>query len=290
MGGAAAAFVDRRQVCRNFTRIAAGYAAADVLAREVDRRMQERLDYVRITPQRIIDLGCGPGVSLGELQKRYPAAQAFGVDLVPAMLPRPAGWRRFLPGTARTPFYGAADAARLPLAAATSGLVWSNLLLPWIDDPLPVLQEAARILEVGGLLMFSTLGPDSLKELRTSFRDGYSHTQRFVDMHDLGDMLVACGFADPVMDQETLTLTYATLPELFADLRASGAACAMQDRRRGLMGRAVWQGACAAYEEKRRDGRLPMSCEIVYGHAWKGVPKTLEDGRSIVRFMPAPSR
>lgn len=251
--------------------------------------MQERLDYVNLAPKRILDLGCGRGGSFSALTARYPDAELVGLDISPAMLhagrAQPSGWRRWLGvGKNADPSRLAADAALLPLAARSTALVWSNLLLHWLDDPIPALAEAHRVLEVGGLLMFSTLGPDTLKELRTAFSDGYAHTQRFADMHDLGDMLVGCGFSDPVMDMEVITLTYDDLDALFAELRAAGSMCAMKARRHGLTGRQAWANARAAYERLRRDGKLPATFEIVYGHAWKAAPKQTPDGRAIVRF------
>lgn len=282
-------FVDRQQVGRRFSRVASAYPDSDFFAREIDRRMQERLDYVNLQPRRILDLGCSRGGSFSALTARYPEAELIGLDLAPAMLaasrPQRAAWQRWLGvGTRSDALCLAADAARLPLAARSVAMVWSNLLLHWLDDPIPALAEAHRVLEVGGLLMFSTLGPDSLKELRSAFSDGYAHTQRFADMHDLGDMLVGCGFADPVMDMEVLTLTYDHLDTLFADLKAAGSMCAMKDRRHGLTGRHAWAAARAAYERLRRDGKLPATFEIVYGHAWKASPKQTPDGRAIVRF------
>ncbi|HSG22200.1 MAG TPA: methyltransferase domain-containing protein [Azonexus sp.] len=282
-------FVDRQQVGRRFSKVAASYGEGDFFAREVDRRMQERLDYVKIEPQRILDLGCSRGGSFPDLTARYPAAQLIGLDVSPAMLDtgresRP-GWQRWLGlGKQSGPLRLAADAANLPLKSRSTALVWSNLLLHWLDDPLPALAEAHRVLEVGGLLMFSTLGPDSLKELRTAFADGYAHTQRFIDMHDLGDMLVGCGFADPVMDMEVITLTYEDLDAMFAELRAAGSSCAMKARRHGLTGRGSLAAARTAYEAMRRDGKLPATFEVVYGHAWKVEAKQSADGRAIVRF------
>ncbi|WP_374341312.1 methyltransferase domain-containing protein [Azonexus sp.] len=287
-GGPAAGFVDRAQIGRRFSRIAAAYGRGDFLVREIDRRMQERLDYVRIEPTRILDLGCSRGGSLAGLGERYPQAELLGLDLAPAMLqgltPQRAGWQRWLGLGQGGPLAIAGDAAKLPLKGASTALVWSNLLLHWLDDPLPALAEAHRVLEVGGLLMFSTLGPDTLKELRAAFADGYAHTQRFIDMHDLGDMLVGCGFADPVMDMETLTLTYDDVDSMLGELRAAGSSCAMTARRRGLTGKGPWVEARAAYEAMRRDGKLPATFEIVYGHAWKAAPKQTADGRAIVRF------
>ena len=283
-------FVDRRQVGRRFAQAAASYAEGDFFAREIDQRMQERLDYVRIEPKTVLDLGCSRGASLPDLATRYPAARQIGIDLAPAMLqaaqPARPGWQRWLGLGAQGPELLAADAARLPLAARSADLVWSNLLLHWLDDPLPALAEAHRILDVGGLLMFSTLGPDTLKELRACFADGYAHTQRFIDMHDLGDMLVANGFADPVMDMEVLTLHYATFDDLLRELQAAGSACAMTSRRHGLSGRRLWAQARAAYEAMRHNGKLPVTFEVVYGHAWKVAPKQVADGRAIMHFEP----
>jgi malonyl-CoA O-methyltransferase len=285
-------FVDRSQVGRRFSRVAENYEQGDFFAREVDRRMQERLDYVKVEPKRILDLGCSRGGSFAGLAARYPDAQLLGLDIAPAMLQveravRP-GWQRWLGlGRQNEALRLAGDAANLPLKSASTAIVWSNLLLHWLDDPLLALAEAHRVLEVGGLLMFSTLGPDSLKELRAAFSDGYAHTQRFIDMHDLGDMLVGCGFADPVMDMEVLTLTYDGFDDMLSELRAAGSGCAMLARRHGLTGRQAWARARAAYESLRTNGKLPATFEIVYGHAWKVAPKQTADGRAIIRFDTA---
>lgn len=283
--------VDSGQVRRNFARAAAHYGAASVVAQEINARMLERLDYVRIEPQRILDLGCGTGNSLTALGERYRKAQLVGADLSEPMLRAGAGQRStlrwllpFLRGNA-TPL-AVADAQALPFKAASFSLLWSNLMLHWAAEPLAALREMARVLEVGGLLMFSTFGPDTLKELRACFSDSHAHTLRFVDMHDYGDMLVECGFADPVMDVETLTVTYSSLDELFRDLRHNGAGNALFDRRKGMTGRGEWKTVCDTYERFRVDGRLPATLEIVYGHAWKAEPRQTADGRAIVRFDP----
>jgi malonyl-CoA O-methyltransferase len=286
-GGTPAGFVDPAQVARRFARIAPAYGRGDFFAREIDRRMQERLDYVKIDPARVVDLGCSRGASHAGLAARYPRAQVVGIDRVPAMLAAdrdaaPA-WQRWLGlGRGATMLRVAGDAVNLPIKSGSTALVWSNLLLHWLDNPLPALAEAHRVLETGGLFMFSTLGPDSLKELRAAFADGYAHTQRFTDMHDLGDMLVASGFADPVMDMETLTLTYAGFDEMLAELRAAGSACAMHARRHGLTGRGVWARARAAYADMAHDGKWPATFEVVYGHAWKAAPRRTADGAAIV--------
>src|SRR5664279_2398988 len=289
---ASAPFVDLRQVQRNFARAAASYDAVAVLQREIASRMLERLDYVKIEPERVLDLGCGTGAALTALGERYPKAQVLGADVSEAMLNVARGQRSRLRWL--LPFLRAnkasllaAEAPALPLKSGSVGMIWSNLMLHWLEEPQPALREMHRTLDVGGLLMFSTFGPDTLKELRASFSDGYEHTQRFADMHDYGDMLLECGFADPVMDAEVLTVTYACVDDLFRDLRQSGAGCAMQARRRGLMGRTTWSAARARYESLMKEGRLPATFEVVYGHAWKAQPKKTADGSTIVRFDPS---
>lgn len=286
-----APFVDSHKVRRNFARAATAYDGSAVLQREVASRMLERLDYVKIAPQRVLDVGCGTGGSLTALGERYPKSFVFGADASEAMLQAGRGQRKrmrwllpFMRGN--TASLLSADAQALPLKTASVGLIWSNLMLHWVDDPLAAFRESHRVLDIGGLLMFSTFGPDTLKELRACFSDGHEHTHRFVDMHDYGDMLVECGFADPVMDVEMLTMTYPGVDELFSDLRRNGASCAMQTRRSGLMGRHTWQAARTAYETLLKDGRLPATFEVVYGHAWKAQPTKTADGRAIVRFDP----
>jgi malonyl-CoA O-methyltransferase len=282
--------LDARRVRRGFARVAAGYDAVAVLQREVAVRMLERLDYVKIQPGTVIDLGCGTGASLTALGEHYPDARILGLDVSEAMLRvacRQRSHLRWILPFLRGPKQASllvADAQALPLRTGMAGFVWSNLMLHWLSNPLAGLREIHRTLEVGGLLMFSTFGPDTLKELRASFSDGHEHTLPFVDMHDYGDMLVECGFADPVMDAEHLTLTYPSLDALFGELRQSGSTCATEGSRHGLMGRQEWQAACEAYEKQRIEGRLPATFEVVYGHAWKAEPRMIADGRAVIRF------
>ncbi|ENO90416.1 methyltransferase domain-containing protein [Thauera linaloolentis] len=293
--------LDHGLLRRRFGRAAASSDGADVLAREIARRMDERLEYIRIEPKRVLDLGCGTGPDLAQLARRFPRAAILAADFAAPMLaraglrqrgeaPQPGLLRRLL-GSRPAPLpHAVADARSLPFARGSLGMVWSNLMLPALDDPLPALQEIHRTLEVGGLLMFSTLGPDSLRELRAALpHTAGERVHRFIDMHDLGDALVKAGFADPVMDMEMLTLTYTELDGLLSDLRATGAANAALTRPRGLSGRTGWAQARAAYEALRQDGRLPATFEVIQGHAWKAAPKTTEDGRSIVRFQPRPT-
>jgi len=283
--------VDARQARRAFERAARKGVDAAVLQSEVESRMFERLGYVRLFPKRVLDAGCGTGRGLGLLRGRYPQADLLGVDFAHAAVRSAsrseslaARLRRFLGGVLRA--YVCADLSRLPLTSGAFDLVWSNLALAWVEDPLAALRELHRVLAPGGLLMFSSYGPDTLKELKSAF-SAASPARRvhsFVDMHDVGDTLVACGFAMPVMDVETITLTYARVDDLARDLRASGQTCAAGDRSRALTGRGTWRRMLAAYESGRRNGRLPATIEVVYGHAWKGEPRVAADGRQIVKW------
>jgi len=281
------AFPVKRDARRAFERAAASYDAHAVLHREVGARLLAHLDPIRIEPRRIVDLGCGTGQSFAAMGKRFPRAELIGLDFSAAMLRharRRTGWfrRAFASGAARLV---CADAERLPLAHASVDFVFSNLALQWCR-PEPAFAEAARVLPTGGLFMFSTLGPDTLKELRAALStiDGASHVHEFVDMHDLGDTLVGCGFAEPVMEMEVLTLEYACVGDLARDLKSTGAHNALAQRARGLVTPRRWKRVVEAYEERRRSGALPATYEIIYGHAWKAAPRRTADGRQVIGF------
>ena len=298
--------LDSARVRRMFERAAGTFDSAAVLHHEIGQRMAERLALVKLQPEAILDAGCGTGDAMTELRTRFPQASIVGLDIAWAMLmaaqrrSASAAPARSLLGRwlgARSDAQGSAtfvcaDTCRLPLASGSFDLAWSNLALQWVNEPTRAFSEFQRILRIGGLLMFTTFGPDTLLELRAAFSgvDDATHVHRFIDMHDLGDMLVDAGFAEPVMDMERLTLTYADAGGLMRDLKATGAQNATVGRRRGLMGRAGWQRVLSGLERFRRDGRLPATFEVVYGHAWKPEPRTAEDGRAIVRFRTRPER
>jgi malonyl-CoA O-methyltransferase len=274
---------------RGFGRAAASVAGADALAREIARRMAERLAFMRITPGRILDLGCGAGADLPMLESRYQQASIIGLDSAPALLVRRAasGLGRLKSLFSKNRHAQVcADQGAQPFASGAFDMVWSNLALAWTSHPQQAFAELARVLKPGGLLMFSTYGPDTLRELRAAFAtvDSAPHVHPFIDMHDLGDMLAGGGFATPVMDMEVVTLTYDSVDGLFADLRATGQTNAARDRRRALLGHRAAGRLRSAYEATRRDGRLPATFEIIYGHAWRGEPRVTPDGRSIIKF------
>jgi malonyl-CoA O-methyltransferase len=307
---------DSRLVRRIFDRRAATFGEVAFLSREIAKRMRERLDYIKATPSSMLDAGCGLGDDLPLLRERFPEAPLVGVDLSHAMLARAlpqavseAGWRRLLPAAlqrslgTRGPRLAQADFGALPFGAGAFDFVWSNLALHWHSRPDLVLPEWARVLQPNGLLMFSTLGPDTLRELRGAYAEveaahglpGATHVIDFVDMHDLGDMLVESGFEIPVMDQETLTITYQSPESLLADVRRWGAYPHRRDRaveasdepraRGAARSRRLHAALRQALEARRRaDGTIALTFEVIYGHAWKAVPRTTADGHAIVRI------
>jgi len=282
------AIPDKRAVRRSFERAARTYDRNSVLQCEVGLRLLKHLDPIRLEPARVLDLGCGTGAFFEPLRKRFPRADVLGIDLARPMLDVATKRTPWLLRALRraTPALVCGDAERIPLANGSVPFVFSNLALQW-TRPDAVFAEVSRVLSTGGLFLFSTFGPDTLKELRGAFAgvDGHEHVNTFVDMHDLGDELVHAGLAEPVMEMEVITLEYATVEAVARDLKAIGAHNSLPGRPRGLAGRARWREVIARYEAHRRDGILPATYEVVYGHAWKPAPKRV-DGRQVIDFQP----
>ena len=284
--------LDKQSVRRSFERAAATYDAAAVLQHEVCRRMLARLDYIKLAPQVILDAGSGTGNAVDGLLSRWPHARLVALDLALSMAQHARArrpWWRALPGLGgRRLAAVCGDIERLPLASGGVGMVWSNLALQWINEPQRAFAEMHRVLAPGGLVLFSSFGPDTLKELRAAFGsdDRHTHVHRFIDMHDVGDLLVAGGFADPVMDMEVVTLTYAGVRELMRDLKAIGAHNLTRGRPAGLGGRSLLERVARNYEAFRRDGKLPATFEVIYGHAWKPQLRLTADGKPIIPLKP----
>jgi len=278
--------IDKKALRKAFSKAATQYDAAAVMQREVCKRMLERLDYIKQKPVTVLDVGSGTGWGTRQLGERYPSAQIAALDIAIGMLQSARGtsswWSKLFAGNTRQ--YLCADMESLPVKSGSMEMVWSNLAVQWCNDLPATLAEFHRVLKVDGLLMFSTFGPDTLKELRISFQgvDGYNHLNRFADMHDIGDMLVAGGFGDPVMDMEYITLTYKDVKTVMQDLRSIGAHNVTAGRATGMMGKKAWGRVLENYERLRRDGKLPATFEVIYGHAWKPQLKKISDGRSII--------
>jgi len=282
--------LDPNAVRRQFARRVSRLERADFLLRDVERRMFERLEVVRLQPAVVLDVGAGHGFGAVRLQQRYPLARVLGLDLVPGMAARAAAlhgaparrglatrlrsWFGGSTGEASAPMFAAAHADRLPVAGSSVELIWSNLAWHWFTDPLAVLTEWHRVIRPEGLLCFSTFGVDTLRELRPL----HAHLPAFPDMHDIGDALVRAGFVEPVMDTERITVTWQSAEVLLDEITALGGN-ALRDRRRGLAGRARREAWLAAIEGLRNaEGVIALSFELVFGHAWAPSRKRRDDG------------
>ena len=260
--------LDKRRVAESFDRAAQSYERHDFLQREVATRALERLDYVAVQPAAILDIGSGTGRCARALATRYKRAQVVQCDLALGMLTQARHHeRRFF---SRQVFV-AGDVEHLPFANGIFQLAFSSLALQWCQDLRAAFSEVRRSLTLGGLFMFTTLGPDTLRELRKAWASVSSapHVNQFLDMHDIGDTLVAAGFGDPVMETEYLTVPYDDVMTLMRDLKGIGASNSHSARARGMFGRRSLTALQAAYESERgADGKLPATYEVIYGHAW----------------------
>jgi malonyl-CoA O-methyltransferase len=260
--------LEKRRVRESFDRAAERYDEVAVLQCEVGNRIMERLELIRLQPTTVLDLGAGTGVFTGALARRYKGARVIALDLAPRMV---MAARRRKTWLSKQSFV-CGDAERLPLADHCIDMIFSNLTIQWCTDLAQLFAEFRRVLRPGGVVMFSTLGPGTLKELRESWRavDDYVHVHDFFDMHDVGDAMLRAGLADPVLDMEDFTLTYPNVYQLMRELKILGAHNAASERRHGLSGRGAMEKMAAAYERFRTNGLLPANYEVVYGHAWAG--------------------
>ena len=296
--------IDLALLRKRFDRAAATYADAAVVQREVGNRLLERFDIMRIAPSVVLDVGCGPGTHTSALAARFPDATVIAIDQSSAMVARAAppvlkqGWLSRLTSGSSTAGNArkgqtrglVADMSVLPLPREYVDVLWSNFALQWANDLPALFAEWNRVLKVGGAMMFTAPGPDTLIELRRAIsRDeavANRYVHRFTDLHDIGDMLVHAGFADPVMDMEVITLEYASAAALWRDLKAQGATSSMQSRSRGLLTPRKLRAIEAALDAGRiNGGPIRIGVEVIYGHAWKVAPKKTAEGHGIVRVQ-----
>lgn len=257
---------DSRRVRERFNRAADDYDRHAAVQQEVGRRLDERFGWLKLDPEHILDLGAGTGQMVRAMRERYPGSTVIGLDLAEAMLrrlPRAAWW-------SRRRLALAADMHALPVAGGTLDVVVSNFALQWSDRPPELFGEVARVLASGGVFSFATLGPDSLQEVRRAWNevDAAPHVHDFPDMHDIGDALVGAMLADPVMDRETITVTYPDVDTLLGDLRGVGVGNTQRGRSSGMTGPGAWRRFREALEAQAVDGRIHLTYEIVYGLAW----------------------
>jgi malonyl-CoA O-methyltransferase len=268
--------LDRGQMRKAFDRAAAGYDKSAVLQQEVGQRLLERLDLLTLKPRRILDLGAGTGESLPYLIKKYADAEIYALDIAEGMLHearRKLSWWQRLRHKVK---FVSAAAENLPLSDNSVDMVVSNLALQWCEDLPQVFNELRRILAPGGTVLFTTFGPDSLKELRAAWYqvDSNVHIHQFIDMHDIGDAMLTSSLAEPVMDMEVITVTYDDAWQIMRDLKNIGAHNVAVDRPRHLTGKQRLRKVVESYEVFRTAGKLPVTYEIVYGHAWAAEPSS----------------
>jgi malonyl-CoA O-methyltransferase len=258
--------LDRRALARAFDRASARYDAHAQLQRQVREELLARLPFFKLTPRYVVDLGCGTGEGTAALRRQFKGATTVALDLAPGMLTqarrRSRWWRRF----ERV----CADAAALPLASGSVDLVFSSLMLQWCEEPQAVFAEICRVLRPGGLLLFSTLGPQTLEELRTAWRavDATPHVSEFVDLPQLSVAMGSAGLAEPVLDTDQMVRHYPDALALMQELKGLGARNAVSDRRRGLFGRVALRTLTAKYETLRTAAGIPATFEVIYGAAF----------------------
>ncbi len=266
--------LQKQTIADSFSKAAPNYEASAFLQKEVASRLLERLELMNVSPKNILDAGCGTGFCTRILDKKFSKAKTIGVDLAPGMIQNANQQKGFF----NKIDYQVADIEQLPFADNTFELVFSNLAVQWLIEPKQVFLELNRVLKPGGLLIFSSLGPDTLMELKQSWQkvDQNIHVNDFLDMHIIGDQVYNARFDNTVMDRDVITLTYQTMLGLMKDLKAIGAHNMDTERQKGLSGKSTFEKLKNAYEVFRwEDGQLPATYEVVYGHAWKktGQPK-----------------
>jgi malonyl-CoA O-methyltransferase len=265
------AMIDKQQARLSFNKSAEHYDEVAVLQREIGQRLIDRMDMIKFQPTMILDLGAGTGVATAALAKKFKKAQIYALDFAQSMLIQTRKRGSWL----RRPRCICGDMEQLPLADQSIDFIYSNAALQWSNDLEKTFSEFKRVLKPGGLLLFTTFGPDTLYELRDSWAavDGTTHVTPFPDMHDVGDAMMRAGLATPVMDVDRMALTYETVLALMKELKQLGAHNMAQSRHRGLTGKRRMQGMIEAYEAFRKEGRLPATYEVVYGHAWAPTEK-----------------
>jgi len=263
-----------KEICNAFHQRASDYETAAVAQRAIGTQLFERLSYLKIEPRYVLDLGCGTGLLTKQLKKYYPKAVVVGVDFAHAMLCEAQshqGWRTH-------PEWLRADMHALPFTNGLFDLVFSNQVFHWSPDYPALIREVNRVMNPGGCLMFSTVGPDTFQELR-SVDEQHAHANDFLDMHDVGDILLAEQFLDPVVDMEPLVLRYKTWPDLLRSLKKQGGRNINAKRNQGLTGRKYWaKFEIMAELTRTEEGKYPLTYEVLYGHAWKGEPRQTTQG------------
>ncbi len=263
----------KQQLRASFEAAVDSYDAAAQIQREIGSRLFERLDLLKIEPKMVLDIGSGTGVFTRQLAEHYRKSRVVALDIAHSMVSRSREQFSYLSRKLKGHQFICADAEAMPIADESCDLIFSNLTFQWCHDIQSVFSEIQRVLKPGGVVMFATLGPDTLYELKNSWSqvDDRVHVNEFIDMHDVGDAMIHAGLGDPVIDMEQLVITYHDLMLLMKDIKSIGAHNINSGRQRGLTGRGKIDRMKQAYDQYRDfNGSYPATYEVVYGHAWKG--------------------
>ncbi len=261
-------------VRRRFDRAAQGFDDADFVHTVTRDGLFSRLEPVVIDAGVVVDLGCATGSATRTLARRFRGARILAVDLSMPMLERCRAKRGWFSKISVLQ----ADASALPFADQSVDVVFANLLLPWVNEPGHLAGEVSRVLRKDGLFVFASLGPDSLLEIRNAWSgvDDRSHVNCFLDMHDVGDLMLRAGLRDPVLDVDRLTVCYDNADALFRDLTAAGARNSLQNRNSSLVGKQRFAAMRDRLESTATGGSIRLDLELVYGHCWGGAPPPSE--------------
>lgn len=261
---------NKAQVRSSFEKAASRYDEAAVLQREIGQRLLDRLDYIRFQPQRVLDVGAGTGDCSYQLANIYKNSDVLLLDFATSMLQQARQKRNWKQRFSSRFKFITGDASYLPLADDSVDMIFSNLTLQWCADLEQVFGEFRRVLKPGGMLLFSTFGPATLKELKACWQqvDNYTHINEFIDLHVIGDAMMKSGLSNPVMDMEMITVTYPDVKSIMRDLKQIGAHNVNKTRAKGLTGKNTIRRLAESYETYRANNVLPVSHEVIYGHAW----------------------
>ncbi|MFK7794116.1 MAG: malonyl-ACP O-methyltransferase BioC [Gammaproteobacteria bacterium] len=260
--------VSREKVKTSFAKAATSYNEAAVVQKEILVRLLEKLKLLQRDPVDVLlDIGSGTGLASELLREYYGDSAYYAIDFAWPML----AWAKN-DSKVNQQYAVCGDAEALPFQNNSLDIIFSASTFQWCNDIGAVFQESCRTLKDQGLLLFSTFGPDTLKELRHCFAlvDDHSHVSSFIDIQSLGDGLLASGFGSPVMESEIITVEYSDPMQLLRDLQETGATNHLEQRARGLMTK---QRLNSVLEEYKKfvlpNGKYPASYEVIYGHGWK---------------------
>lgn len=250
-----------------FDKIAKNYDAFSVLQQSVASMLIERLLPMQVSPKKIIDVGCATGFGLLLLEDKFKETDVLGLDISKKMLHYAQKRGKWL----RKRQVMCADANDMPIHSASVDMIFCNLLFPYIHDCRKILKEILRILRPGGLLVFSSLGPDSLQEIRRSWAniDDDPHVKTFLDIHDVGDSLLAEGFVEPILEIENFQFNFSDTQKMFAELRGLGFRNEDSQRFSFLTSKRRWQRFLEQLLLLKQNQKIPLTFEIILAHAWK---------------------